>query len=597
MSCVRYRLALVLAAAVPAVTQSVALAAPYASNVIKSGTTVNFILNEPADTLTYSINGGPAQALDGTTKGSKTFSLASPTDTFSISAQKSAAAGYTIPSGVEIPNGPSALSKPTPGATLNIISDDTNVLGRFNSPRGVSISKNPNAPNFGTAYISNSATGSVTENTTVTPALPARTLVDEGIYALRSDQSDAFGYGDNAKNPLATDGFPAFSTSSASSPYRTFVAGNGDVYVADYSDINGTVWKLDQALTASQIVLAGIGGPAPPDPPTNPDGTGLPEGQNHGSISSLHVEGALAGGDLVLYAIDEDINSAHFGGTVQGDRNSVWRWDIGSSIPTDGSTVTPTKIGGGLIGTFPAGGITVDFARGADGKFYLSQNRQAGAQVGIQVLDTTGAEIFNSLNKSREILNDPAAADIFTNVFAIAVSPDQKWLAAMLNIGDVAVVPLVDGIPDIANRMVVDTLPNTISGRDIDFDAAGNIHYVSSGQGIYRVLAPGGNTTATTTWNGTEYSFSVQTASAGLAGDFDDDNDVDGNDFLVWQRGGSPNPLSDGDLTTWKNNFGMVGSATAMAAAVPEPSAFLLGACVASVLAAMRTGRRRVAVV
>jgi autotransporter-associated beta strand protein len=54
---------------------------------------------------------------------------------------------------------------------------------------------------------------------------------------------------------------------------------------------------------------------------------------------------------------------------------------------------------------------------------------------------------------------------------------------------------------------VMDTLPNVVSGRDIAFDAAGNIHYVSSGQGLYRVLSPGGTQSSTLAWNGTAYSF------------------------------------------------------------------------------------------
>ena len=56
-----------------------------------------------------------------------------------------------------------------------------------------------------------------------------------------------------------------------------------------------------------------------------------------------------------------------------------------------------------------------------------------------------------------------------------------------------------------------------------------------------------------------------------VAGDFNGDSIVDGADFLVWQRGGSPNPLSPGDLETWKGAFG--GPAIA---AVPEPTAALL---------------------
>ena len=55
------------------------------------------------------------------------------------------------------------------------------------------------------------------------------------------------------------------------------------------------------------------------------------------------------------------------------------------------------------------------------------------------------------------------------------------------------------------------------------------------------------------------------------AGDFDDDGDIDGNDFLVWQRGDSPNALSQADLDVWKANFGG-GSLAASSSAVPEPT-------------------------
>ena len=39
-------------------------------------------------------------------------------------------------------------------------------------------------------------------------------------------------------------------------------------------------------------------------------------------------------------------------------------------------------------------------------------------------------------------------------------------------------------------------------------------------------------------------------------GDFDNDGDVDGNDFLEWQRGNSPDPLSAADLAAWQSNYG-----------------------------------------
>lgn len=79
-----------------------------------------------------------------------------------------------------------------------------------------------------------------------------------------------------------------------------------------------------------------------------------------------------------------------------------------------------------------------------------------------------------------------------------------------------------------------------------------------------------------------------------VAGDYDCDRDVDGADFLLWQRdfGSTINLAADGngdlvvdglDLDVWKASFGA--SATAAIAAVPEPSSLVLlataalGAC------------------
>jgi hypothetical protein len=57
-----------------------------------------------------------------------------------------------------------------------------------------------------------------------------------------------------------------------------------------------------------------------------------------------------------------------------------------------------------------------------------------------------------------------------------------------------------------------------------------------------------------------------------LPGDFDGDGDVDGRDFLAWQR----NP-SVGNLGDWQSNFGQSGgSLTGNFASVPEPGTMLL---------------------
>lgn len=90
---------------------------------------------------------------------------------------------------------------------------------------------------------------------------------------------------------------------------------------------------------------------------------------------------------------------------------------------------------------------------------------------------------------------------------------------------------------------------------------------------------------------GNEATFRMATVSfttgTGPAGDYDGNGSVDGADFLTWQRGGSPNPLSPGDLATWKSNYGAT-SATGAAGAVPEPAACLLAS-----VAALAVGIRR----
>jgi hypothetical protein len=459
-------------------------ASSYASGINISGLNVNFVLNQPASTLEVSINGGAPFSLDGSTKGTKSFTLSGSSDTFSIRVVSNDATGYRIPTGNTFAVTPNGLSQPTNESGFNLISDDTNILGRFNSPRGVAVSNHPNAPNFGIAYISNSAAGSVAAGGAV-PGAPARTLTGEGFYALKADQSDGFGYGNTAQN------LGLASTASTNSPYRISAASNGEIFVADFSDAAGGIGKLNANLTTGSVVLATPGGP-----------TTLTAGANHGSTIGVHA--VINGAGVDLYTIDEDLTSLHVTGAGSNtDRNSIWKYSL-TTTASPQSTM-PVKLASPLLNS---AGVVSDLQLGADGKIYLSQNRSAGGEAGITVLDNSGTTLFDSLSGSRTLLGNPTAADIFRNVQGIAVSPDQQWIAAILNGSDIGVIPLVNGIPDLANRLIVNTGTDINSGRDIAFDAAGNIHYVSSGQGIYRVIAPGGYSESTTTWDGTQFSFS-----------------------------------------------------------------------------------------
>lgn len=93
-----------------------------------------------------------------------------------------------------------------------------------------------------------------------------------------------------------------------------------------------------------------------------------------------------------------------------------------------------------------------------------------------------------------------------------------------------------------------------------------------------------------------------------LAGDYDDDFDVDGDDFLAWQRGESLAPLNVGDLEVWKTAFNEPASGGAGASVhegprivIPEPGSGLLLAFAGSIWGANwkrcsgRVGRGRMA--
>lgn len=77
----------------------------------------------------------------------------------------------------------------------------------------------------------------------------------------------------------------------------------------------------------------------------------------------------------------------------------------------------------------------------------------------------------------------------------------------------------------------------------------------------------------------------VLTKLAGIPGDFDQDGDVDGRDFLVWQRN-----TSVGNLSDWKANYGQPGSLASVT--VPEPAAWIIMLAVPSLCCCARSRRQ-----
>jgi hypothetical protein len=65
----------------------------------------------------------------------------------------------------------------------------------------------------------------------------------------------------------------------------------------------------------------------------------------------------------------------------------------------------------------------------------------------------------------------------------------------------------------------------------------------------------------------------IAVMEGGMPGDFDGDGVVSGGDFLAWQRGESPTPLSASDLAEWRARFLAAPLALAPVMSTPEPTA------------------------
>jgi len=443
-------------------------ARPYATSLTNNAGVISFRLNESADSVKVIWNGGTTtNDLGALPKGLTVTANLGVTGAYKIQVAKAGGAGYQQ-------------------GVVNQISEDTNNFVKFTNQRGIAINKNPASPYFGRVYVGVGATPTTGERT-----------VRDGIYLLNADQTDAVGQGDTPR----TGGilFDA-AVASGESPGRLNLGPDDNLYIADWSDANGGLTMTDPDVATNATagrVLFGYGGP---EVVTN----------IHGSVSSAWVEGSLAQGNLTVYTQDEDMDA--------GD--GVYRYDIGAGpLPYAG---TPTQIFRfGL--TFH--GILTKIVRGPTGMWYGSNNRADNATAaGIFVMDSAGAPLWNSIAAWRTFKDSSGALDdMFSNTRGFDVSPDGKYLAAFkgatniaysISANSVVILPLNDGVPNITNVIVMPT-PGTVSiGRELTFDAAGNIHTVSSGQGLLRIYAPGGYAVITT---GSDGTFQVYTPDVSVS--------------------------------------------------------------------------------
>ncbi len=433
-------------------------AVPYASAVTNNAGTVSFVLNEDADNVKVVFdNGTSTNDLGALPKGKSSFSMGGATS-FQIVVTKAATPGWTQ------------------------TSNDTNVLNQFFQTRGVAVNMNPtNAALFGRTYISTSTEG----NTSITGARRS----GDGIYILNADQSDALNRGNNVSTAGINFSPTAPVNDTQWTPWRMTVGPDNNLYIADYSTNRGTIYRTDPDVTTNVFVLEGQGvgtGGASPNPVV------------HTTISGLAVKGSLENGDLEIQAIDGNTGGgAHF------------QWQIGSGpLPWNSA---PNTLGS--AGSLGVAHLVWDIDFGPDGKVYTSFYRLNNASANLRVFDTDGnTKLWDSLTDNGG--SDPFSPAAVGGVQGIKVSPDGTKIACARSDNWVFIVPLNNGIPDVANMYNLTAFPSTptsSSSHDVAWDAAGNLYVVTPSREALRVFSPGGTSVAITGGDltGTNGTFSV----------------------------------------------------------------------------------------
>jgi hypothetical protein len=458
-----------------------ATAVPYASGLSNFNGTVFFRLNESADNVKVIYNSefripnsevAITNDLGALPAGLANVALGV-SGVFQVVVFKAAPAGFITP------------VAPNRGAVLPISPATTTT--RFFSPRGLAVNHNPSSPYFGRIYVANATSGTVSNGFSGSPR-----AVGDGLYLLNSDFTDALGQGDE---PL-TGGLD-FTAGLDLAPYRLSVGQDDNVYVCDFSETNGGLYVVNADVAPGSGTNV-LGGPA--------DGS-FPVGNSriHGSIAAAVVEGSLAASNLVAYVIDEDLQTDR-ADPVRQMQNSLWQHNLFGTLPGAPYDFPILLVHSPWVGF---AGQIMDLSRGSNGLFYVNDYRSPGVDwAGLYVHEPLGAALWNSLAATRAYLNDNTAPDLLRATGGGAVSPHGD-VAAVINLEDnsITVLPLIDGLPDLTNRLVFQGFSVTDGqGRDVAFDAAGNLYAISSGARKLCAFSPGGRTTTIT---GSDGSFQL----------------------------------------------------------------------------------------
>ena len=426
-------------------------AVPYACEVTNNNGTVQFYLNESNAniTVTYgdgttNVNFWPATGT-GTNlpAGEYSFSMGSETS-YSISV-------YKLGTGV-----PSLLKFIGTGSA---------------NPRGVGVNKNPTSPYCGRVYLVDGSAAT------------------SGCFMLNPDMS--FIGSSSTPYTAGVTTWDAAGSAAGSSPDYVWVGPDDGVLVSDGSTNGSSIYKVDPTFSTAQLLLGPVGDPA-----------GLQAGV-HGTIESDAVTtGSLAGGNLVLYDVDGELGPPY---------NCVQVYKIGSGplpweSPTNysGPSIDEPTLDSLALGGNEYGALTI----GSSGYLYVSTYRNDLTAPNFQIYDSTGVtNLWNSwLPAGTPYPGGSPTSDICTNtaqgLASSQISADGKYFVGLQYYGNVIIMPLTNGIPNVAGYYVAPAAPlYGYHARGIAFDVADNFYISNSGGGWLEEWSLGLTATCVTSGN------------------------------------------------------------------------------------------------
>ena len=180
------------------------------------------------------------------------------------------------------------------------------------------------------------------------------------------------------------------------------------------------------------------------------------------------------------------------------------------------------------------------------------------------------------------IINSATVSTGFTTTLAAANLDSSGTLDFNISPSSTGQLNLVTGSATLAGAINVDFLSGAFAAGDITLVSTSNALVIPGGVGSLSLTGTGiGGLSLAVSGDGTDL---LLTGVTGPPGDFDGNLDVDGDDFLFWQRnlGDAPN------LALWQANYGF-GTLAAGVGAVPEPGSAMLLVCGMALMATKRS--------